>query len=1518
MAVFLAIFTLVVLAACIISSVGLVEDSVRLYNQAVASASHEEALRYYQAALAIDWEFPQAHQNIGGVYRALGDLPKSLEHYKLSALFAHSDEFRASVTINVVKVEMLLLGVLDNNHLSRWMSMVDGALQQLPSSDLLHLLQANLLNHQGERQRATEKYQQIVELFPAYQLAWLELGNQHFRDRQFARARRCYHRALELASKDDSYNNAITCYNLAQNYREDLLLDEALQYIQIAVSFASSTQKEALLSATLAIKGIASDWKELEELEQYLQQVVLIHQRFLNSDPARAKAVYAAEQSVDPYTALLMRYNTPSMDLFVGAQHCTAAPAFFTADRVKEHRAALDASPSKGADRALRIGYLSHDWRNHAMGPLTSYIASRRSTALEVFCISYGPDDQSAVRRFLEQACQHFYDARLALNDYDVARYIFEHMQLDILVDLTSLTYNNRIAIAQLKPAPLLVNYLGYPGSTGCEGFDFTIVDRHVAPADYVAGQQVFSEKLVFMPHCYQSNNMPVDVGPLAQNRQTNHFKSLHRLNACVFNANKKMEPLSLHSWMNMLHRSPAMDLIVLNTSDVARRNLFLQAAYHGIEPHRIRYVPGLQWRVHLQRIGLQCDFALDTFVYGAHTTAADLLWMGTPIVTLRAFGTAGARMPSRVAASIVENTRDPLADVISLAAWLVSDEVKAYEEALQRLLEGSSLQLIQAALLKQSCRSASMDREMQSRALHFAYHAMLDSQLANGSYHIVLCPQYFRPSMFCEAVVDMLSLDGDQLIVDRAAHLMEFAGGQPSQHALAMLRYRLDSQQRDDSMNHNATILKARAVLSSSPPSPSTEDLELVAACVLLTNYLPDLDAIVEQLVASVKASVAAKASGKLPVMVGAKEHQWLLAHLASSMLQALEQDLLQALSLFSNVQKSLVLGNHRDEEKFWFSLVITQLQAILPNAGNVRPFCVDGEIEVETMYRRPWHLMPKEELVAVLHREVFPCFLKSLTSSDLLEQQLFDHFCGTVPLLSQTVLSSAEAMNMLHQLMWNHFMFVRQQRRPGGVADISALQWAALAFLLNPDDPVHFLIMGTHMTNTLLPAGGADWAFLLMIISTNLQFHRTQESDLFIPPSDKKTVAIFCHEYGQSYWPGWGPARFRSQFTLSDGHSTDGRSGMGGSEEAAAQLAHALSAKGYDVTVFASISDEENGSFTTLPAGCRADNCTSRVRWIQASRFPITSCAESECALFDAFISWRYSLSLGLGHNAAKRSYLWLHDRIGRQHLPPVRSLLALCDRVLVQSSSHAQFIAQQIAADDQHTAQRIREHIAVLPNAVYDYSESVDVGQRVLTSFMYASSPTRGLEPLLALWPMIRAALPNAQLHIYYGFTPSVIAEISNRAGMTAEAVQRHMQALVGQPGVIYHGACSWMELALAYRQASFLLYPSIFSETGCIAVMKAMFHGTIPITSRLQGSALASLGGRFDLGPANALNESAASNEPALRQWMQREYLSSVLAAVAMDQEELQEHRTMMMQYAQAFSWEESANIFQTLL
>ena len=289
----------------------------------------------------------------------------------------------------------------------------------------------------------------------------------------------------------------------------------------------------------------------------------------------------------------------------------------------------------------LRIGYFSNDFHDHATSQLLieTFEAHDRERC-EVHAFSFGADDGGAMRRRLGYAFHAFHDVA-ALSDIEAARAV-HGAGINILVDLKGYTLGARTGVMMLRPAPVQVNFLGYPGTLGTGICDYIITDPFMTP---MATASDYSETFAYMPHSYQPHGRNGVIG----RKPTRTEAGLPDTGFvfCCFNQAYKFTPPVFDLWCRLLEAVPGSVLWLLKTEQ-AEGNLRGEALRRGIAPDRLVFAPNMAQSDHLGRLQL-ADLVLDTAPYGAHTTASDALWAGVPIVTC-----IGDTFPSRVAGSLL------------------------------------------------------------------------------------------------------------------------------------------------------------------------------------------------------------------------------------------------------------------------------------------------------------------------------------------------------------------------------------------------------------------------------------------------------------------------------------------------------------------------------------------------------------------------------------------------------------------------------------------------------------------------------------------------------------------------------------------------------------------------------------------------------------------------------------------------------------------------------------------------
>ena len=337
---------------------------------------------------------------------------------------------------------------------------------------------------------------------------------------------------------------------------------------------------------------------------------------------------------ISPLT-LLHYESTPSLQLAC-ARHYVRARF----DGPSSSRAV----PPRQHDR-LRIAYLATNFNRPALASLVAGLLEQHDRiTFDIYGISFGPDEDAIERTRAVRACDEFHDVH-ASSDRQIAERLRE-LEIDIAVDLTGHGRGGRPGIMASRPVPIQVNYLGYPGTTGADFFDYIIADSLVLPPGEGA---FYSEKIVRLPGCY----LVSDAGRIAEATPSRAAVGLPETGFVYasFNGGTISEPV-FDAWMAVLTEVEGSVLWLSEVGDATKSNLREHAQARGVDPSRLIFAPRVGHAEHLARLRLANVF-LDTLPCGTRAAASDALWEEVPVVTCR-----GKTFASRVAVSLLHSRR--------------------------------------------------------------------------------------------------------------------------------------------------------------------------------------------------------------------------------------------------------------------------------------------------------------------------------------------------------------------------------------------------------------------------------------------------------------------------------------------------------------------------------------------------------------------------------------------------------------------------------------------------------------------------------------------------------------------------------------------------------------------------------------------------------------------------------------------------------------------------------------------
>jgi predicted O-linked N-acetylglucosamine transferase (SPINDLY family) len=485
----------------------------------------------------------------------------------------------------------------------------------LGNGDRSALAHANLASARlacGDLPEAEQAARKACEADQAQAAGWQVLGSVLAANGRAADAAEAFRQAI---ARDPSL--APAHYNLA------LALDDVGDLPDAAAACTAALALDPQLWPALAqgvfLKRRLCDWAGLDALSTRLRS-----------------AVAAGAPGLTPFS-FLAEPARPDEQL-----QCARLWARQRQADAEARRGELAPAPAARNARDLRVGFVSNGFNNHPTALLVVELIERlRGTRLRSFGFATSADDGGAMRRRLRAGFDEFHD--LTGMDPATMTHSVRACGLDVLVDLRGYGGGAVTELFALRGAPLQVNWLAYPGTSGASFIDYLIADAVVVPP---AERAHYSEALVRLPRAFQ----PSDSTRAVREPPPRAVLGLPGQGTVLasFNNTYKIAPEVFSAWMRVLDGVPGSVLWLLAGHAASNAHLRAAATAAGVDPARLVFQPKLPHDEYLA-LYRHADLFLDTWPYGAHTTASDALWAGCPVLTL-----PGRTFASRVAASLL------------------------------------------------------------------------------------------------------------------------------------------------------------------------------------------------------------------------------------------------------------------------------------------------------------------------------------------------------------------------------------------------------------------------------------------------------------------------------------------------------------------------------------------------------------------------------------------------------------------------------------------------------------------------------------------------------------------------------------------------------------------------------------------------------------------------------------------------------------------------------------------------
>lgn len=596
----------------------------------------EKAHDAYDKSLKIDQKNPEAWLNKGNVLQELMRFEEALFHYDKVLLLQPNSAEAWSNSGNALQVL---------KRFEEALTYYDKALNLKPYYTEAWSNKGNALQELKRFEEALVHYDKAINIKPDYAKAYANKGNALNALKHFQEAIAYYDKAISLnpeyveayTCKGNAlfelkqYEKAIICHNKAL----DLKSDDAVPWLNKGIVLEALNRYEEAIIYYEKARNLSHDLDWVDGYLIHLRMKIVKWTELKGSLENIYKRVKESQKSIRPFE-LLSVIDDPSL-------HKQAAH-IFTQDQFPANLN-LGLILKHEKQGKIRIAYFSPDFRNHPVSVLTAELFEmhdRSRFEVIAFALQKAPiADEMSIR--LKKGFDEFYEVD-NLSDREIAS-LARQKNVDIAIDLAGFTQHMRAGIFSYRAAPIQASWLGYPGTSGSNFIDYMIIDQTIIPNSH---REFYSEKIAHLPNSYM-----VDDSKRIPSKRVFTKDECGLPNAafifCCFNNDYKFNSNVLDSWSRILLNTKESVLWISENNADFRKNIQAEFVIRSIKPERIIFAQRVDsMGDYLARYKL-ADLFLDTYPYGAHTTALDSLKAGTPVLTL-----LGQSFPGRVAASLL------------------------------------------------------------------------------------------------------------------------------------------------------------------------------------------------------------------------------------------------------------------------------------------------------------------------------------------------------------------------------------------------------------------------------------------------------------------------------------------------------------------------------------------------------------------------------------------------------------------------------------------------------------------------------------------------------------------------------------------------------------------------------------------------------------------------------------------------------------------------------------------------
>ena len=508
-----------------------------------------------------------------------------------------------------------------------------------------------MLLDQNKSDRVIEVLKQDIALHKKLHTPWMLLGQAYYQNSDFINATECYNKSLSIKPDDP-----VTLFNFGMCAHAAGDVTTAVKLYEKSLTINEHTAEVHYLAGKARF-----DLKEIDKAKEHYEKALQIspNNPVINLNYIKLKASIcdwsARERDRDLFISLIEKNEQLGKPVFIpmlDVNYFDISPEYHTKaakinaqhynNRVKQYKEKLKFEFTTEKKEKIRIGYISPDFRNHPVGKLIYQMFGHHNrNRYEIYAYALVVSKKNdPYREQIKKDVDVF--RNIGLTPWHEAAQMIYSDKIDILIDLAGYTTYSRPEIIALKPAPIQIQFLGYPDTMGSASLDFILADTILIPEE---SKHYYTEKVLYLQHAFLGSELNVSSKIFSKKEfgiPENAFVF------CSFCSTYKFEPLIFDAWMNILKQVPESILWLSGTNSKDYKvNIRNYALKYGIEASRILFAEQIPDDEYLARYRL-CDLFLDTLYYSAGSTAIASIYMDIPVLTV-----VGHTNASRMGASI-------------------------------------------------------------------------------------------------------------------------------------------------------------------------------------------------------------------------------------------------------------------------------------------------------------------------------------------------------------------------------------------------------------------------------------------------------------------------------------------------------------------------------------------------------------------------------------------------------------------------------------------------------------------------------------------------------------------------------------------------------------------------------------------------------------------------------------------------------------------------------------------------